>query len=51
MKLLNWRFQYWHFNKYLIFFTGTSVMKLFASKDFALAQKSSNESAAISGQV
>jgi len=29
MKLLNWRFQYWHFNGYFILFTGTGVMSLF----------------------
>jgi len=35
IKLLNWQFQYWHFNKYLILFTGTGVMNFFALRDFA----------------
>jgi len=35
MKLLNGQFQYWHFNKYFILFTGTSVMNLFALRDSA----------------
>jgi len=50
MKLLNWHFQYWDFNKYFILFTGTSVMNLFALRDFAQWRKSLNESSAISGQ-
>jgi len=50
MKLLNWQFQYWYFNKYFILFIGTSVMNLFALRDFASVQKSLNESSAISGQ-
>ena len=33
MKLLNWQFQYWRFNKYFISHTGIGVMNLFALKD------------------
>ena len=29
MKLLNWQFQYWHFNKYFVLYTGTCVVNLF----------------------
>jgi len=50
MKLLNWQFQYWHFNNYFILYTGTGVMNLFALRDIANAQKSLNESSAISSQ-
>jgi len=47
MKLLNWQFQFWHFNKYFILYTGTGVMNL---SNIALAQKRLNESSAISSQ-
>ena len=30
MKLLHWQFQYWHFSKYFISYSGTGVMNLFA---------------------
>jgi len=30
MKLLSRQFQYWHFNKYFILFTGTGAMNLLA---------------------
>jgi len=48
MKLLNWQFQYWHFNKYFIPYTSTVVMNLFALRNIAKVQKSSNEILAIS---
>jgi len=38
-KITNWQFQYWHFNKYFILYTGTGVMNLFALRDVAYAQK------------
>jgi len=31
--LYNWQFQYWHFDKYFISYTGTSVMNLRALRD------------------
>jgi len=33
MKLPNWRLEYWHFNKYLISYTG--VMKLLAYRIYS----------------
>jgi len=39
MKLLNWQFQYWHFNKYFILCTGTGVLNLLVLKDFAYKRK------------
>jgi len=35
MKLLNWQFQYCHFNNYFISYTSTGVMNLFALNDIA----------------
>jgi len=35
MELLAWPFQYWHFNKYFISYTGTGLMNLFALRDIA----------------
>ena len=29
MKLLNWQFQRWNFNKYFILYIGTGVMNFF----------------------
>jgi len=29
MKLLNWQFQYWHFNEYFILCTSTGVIAYF----------------------
>ena len=40
MKLThNWQFQYWHFDKYFISYTGTSVMNLFALWDLHKCKK------------
>jgi len=34
-EITNLWFRYWHFNKYFILYTGTSVMNLFALRDIA----------------
>jgi len=39
MKLLNWQFQYWHFNKHFISYTSTGVMNLFALKVYCISAK------------
>ena len=50
MKLLNWQFQCWHFNKDFISYTCTGVTNLFALRNITLVHKSLNESSAISSQ-
>jgi len=44
MKLLNWKFQYWHFNKYFVLYTSTSVTNLFALSVMNKCEVSLNES-------